>query len=114
MDNILLDAISSGLKYVLFSRLSFDKSNSVAFLSDWSGLKVDLSSKKKNMLSAKKHKLFVNRVIHFWIRIWSGRDNGLRVGIEKWEDGNTSNDDGCKNPGSDGEISNKSMLCLAL
>ena len=53
-------------------------------------------------------------MIHFWTRIWSGRDNGLRVGIEKWEDGNTSNDDGCKTPGSDGEISNKSMLCLAL
>ena len=30
----------------------------------------------------------------------------MRVCSEVWDDGNTSNGDGCKTPGSDGETSN--------
>ena len=59
------------------------------------------------MLRSKMHKLFGSRVIHFWTRIWSGRDGGCRVGSEAWDDGNTSNSDGCKTSGLDGETSNK-------
>ena len=31
----------------------------------------------------------------------------MRVGSEIWNDGNTANSDCCKNPGTDGETSNK-------
>ena len=58
------------------------------------------------MLRAKKYKLFRSRVIHFWTRIWSGRGSGYRVGSEAWDDGNTSNSDECKTPGSDSETLN--------
>ena len=58
------------------------------------------------MLRAKNHKLFGSRVVHFWTRIWLDRGDGLRVGTEVWDDGNTVNCDGCKTPGSDGESSN--------
>ena len=43
---------------------------------------------------------------HFWTRIWSGRSDRFRFGSETWDDGNTSNSDGFKTPGSDGETSN--------
>ena len=58
------------------------------------------------MLSSKKHKLFGGRVVHFWIRIWSGWGNGYRFGSKAWDDGNTGNSNRCKTPGSDGETSN--------
>ena len=49
------------------------------------------------MLRAKKHKLFESRMIHFWIRIWSDRCDGYRVGYEAWDDQNTTNGEGYKN-----------------
>ena len=58
------------------------------------------------MLIAKKHKLLVTRVVHFWTRIWSGPGDGLRFGSEACDDGNTVSGDGCKTPGPDGETSN--------
>ena len=62
------------------------------------------------MLRAKKHKFFGGRVVHFWTRIWLGTDDRYRFGSETWDDGNTSNSDGCKTPGSDGETSNKKFI----
>ena len=58
------------------------------------------------MLIAKKHKLLVTRVVHFWTRIWSGPGDGLRFESEACDDGNTVSGDGCKTPGPDGETSN--------
>ena len=62
------------------------------------------------MLIAKKHKLLVTRVVHFWTRIWSGPGDGLRFGSEACDDGNTVSGDGCKTPGPDGETSNTSFM----
>ena len=73
----------------LVSSRSFDlvlcQPESVASTRTDSGLKVDLSGSKKYVLRAKKHMLFRTRVVHFWTRIWPGRD-----------DGNTNNRDGGK------------------
>ena len=65
------------------------------------------------MLIAKKHKLLVSRVVHFWTRIWSGPGDGLRFGSEACDDGNTVSSDGCKTPGPDGETSNKKHMMNA-
>ena len=45
--------------------------------------------------------LFGTRVVHFWIRIWSGQGDGLVVGSEQSDDKNTTLNDGCKTPGPD-------------
>ena len=69
---------------------------SVSLIRTDSGPKVDLSGSKNHVLRAKKHMLFRTRVVHFWTRIWSGRNDGYRVGSEQWDDGNTNNGDGGK------------------
>ena len=48
------------------------------------------------MLIAKKHKQIHSRKVHFWIKIWLDRGDGLRAGSEVSDDGNTSSDDGNK------------------
>ena len=64
------------------------------------------SLERNNMLIAKKHKRIFSREIQFWTRIWSGRGDSLKDGTEAWDDGNTSNGDGCKTLGPNGETSN--------
>ena len=73
---------------------------------NWPGPKVDLSGSKKHVLRAKKYMLFFTRVVHFWIRIWSGRGDGLRVGSKQWDDGNTNNGDESKGRCPDRLLSN--------
>ena len=79
-----------------------------------SGKKVDLSWKKKDMLIAKKLKFFGSREVHFWIRIWSGRGDGLRVSTEVWDDGNTANGTDAKLQGKleKRQIYSKSIICF--
>ena len=92
------------LEFVQYFGLSSDRCHIVVLYQNRSGPKADLPVKRKNMLIA-KNKLFGSRVIHFWTRIWSGRDDGLRVVTEVWNDDNTSNCDGYKILGSNGETS---------
>ena len=51
------------------------------------------------MLFGSRKAQFKTRTYQFF---WS--EDGLRVGPEKWNDGNTTNEEGCRGP--DGETSN--------
>ena len=56
-------------------------------------------SNKASKIWFKENKFKKNRFLK--------KNECMRVGSEVWDDGNTANINGCKTPGSDGEISNK-------